>query len=54
MYATEDIEYTQELLIVNRDYPTGMVEDSQVADPGPDALTLTSDDLFCNLKRIVK
>ena len=44
VYATEDIEYAQELLIVNREYPIGMVEDTQVADPGSDAPTLTSAD----------
>ena len=26
VYAMEDIEYAQELLIVNREYPTGMEE----------------------------
>ena len=44
MYATEDIEYAQELLTVNREYPTGMEEEPQVAAPGPDAPNLTSAD----------
>ena len=44
MYATEDIEYAQELLIVNREYPTGMEEEPQVAAPGPDAPNSTSAD----------
>ena len=44
MYATEDIEYAQELLIVNREYPTGMAEEPQVASPGPDAPNLPSAD----------
>ena len=44
MYATEDIEYAQELLIVNREYPTGMVEEPQVAAPGPDAPNISSAD----------
>ena len=44
VYATEDIEYAQELHIVNREYPTGMVEESQVAAPGPDAPNISSAD----------
>ena len=42
VYATEDIEYAQELLIVNREYPTGMEEEPQAAAPGPDAQNSTS------------
>ena len=44
VYATEDIEYAQELLIVNREYPTGREEEPQVAAPCPDAQNLTSAD----------
>ena len=44
MYATEDIEYVQELLIVNREYPTGREEDPQAAAPCPHAQTLPSAD----------
>ena len=44
VYATEDIEYAQELLIVNRKYPTGREEDPQVAAPCPDAQHSTSAD----------
>ena len=31
VYATEDIEYAQELLTVNREYPTGREEDPHAA-----------------------
>ena len=44
VYATEDIEYAQELLIVNREYPTKMVEESQVAAPGPDTPNISRAD----------
>ena len=37
VYATEDIEYAQELLIVNQEYPTGREEDPHAAAPCPDA-----------------
>ena len=37
MYATEEIEYAQELLIVNREYPTGREEETHVATPCPEA-----------------
>ena len=33
VYAMKDIEYAQALLIVNREYPTGMEEEPQVAAP---------------------
>ena len=33
VYATEDIEYAQELLIVNREYPTKVEEKPQVEAP---------------------
>ena len=44
MYATEDIEYAKELLIVNREYPTGREEETHVATPCPDAQNSTSAD----------
>ena len=44
VYATEDIEYMHELLIVNREYPTGREENPQAAAPCPDAQTLPSVD----------
>ena len=37
MYATEDIEYAQELLIVNREYPAGREENPHAAAPCPEA-----------------
>jgi hypothetical protein len=42
VYATDDIEYVQELLMVNREYPVTVA--SHAAVPCPDAQTLTSAD----------
>ena len=42
VYATEDIEYAQELLIVNQEYPTGREEVPPAAAPCPDAQTSPS------------
>ena len=39
VYATEDIEYAQELLMVNREYPVTPEEASQADSPHPAQLT---------------
>ena len=44
MYTTENIEYAQELLIVNWEYPTGREEDPHAAAPCPDAQNSSSAD----------
>jgi hypothetical protein len=44
VYATEDIEYAQELLMVNREYPVTLEEAPHAAVPRPDAQTPTSAD----------
>ena len=44
VYATEDIEYAQELLVVNREYPVTPDEASQADSPLLDTQTPTSVD----------
>ena len=44
VYATEDIEYAQELLMVNREYPVTLEEASQAAAPRSVTQTQTSAD----------